>query len=146
MAKILKREGASAICMGKFYLAIVQSVLLYGAESWTLTRKNLNLLRSFHRRACRYMTNSHIRKVDGNRWEYPNHGELEFQCGLFDMETYIKRRRGTLRKYLEEHRGDLLREAEVEARHSGDVHKILWWEQDWIEKDEMMEIKKFWFK
>ena len=47
---------------------------------------------------------------------------------------------------MEEYRGDLLREAEAEARHSGDAHKILWWEQDWIEKNEMMEIKKFWFK
>ena len=146
VAKILKREGASAVCMGKFYLAIVQSVLLYGADSWVVTKRDWRILRSFHRRAVRYMTNSHIRKLEGDRWRYPNHGELEFQCGLFDIDTYIKRRRGTLREYLEKNRVDLLRGAEVEAKHSGDAHKVLWWEQEWIEKDEMKEYQKFWFK
>ena len=92
------------------------------------------------------MTNSHIRKVDGDNWEYPDHGELELECGLFDIEKYIKKRRGALREYLENNRKDLLREAEVEARHSGDVHNFLWWGQEWIDKEEMDELKYFWFK
>ena len=35
ISNILKREGANAVTMSKFYRAIVQSVLLYGADSWT---------------------------------------------------------------------------------------------------------------
>ena len=126
---------------GKFYLAIVQLALLYGADSWVISQKKL--LRIFHCWAVRYMTNSHIRKLYGDNWEYPDHGELELKCGLFGMETYIKQRRGALREYLENNREDFLREVEGEARHSGDVHKILWWEQEWIEKDEMVENQKF---
>lgn len=49
---------------------------------------------------------------------------------FFDMETYIKRRRGPLREYLEDHREDLLRGEGVEAKHSEYVHNILWWAQD----------------
>lgn len=33
IAKILKREGANAICMASFYFTIVQEALLYGAAS-----------------------------------------------------------------------------------------------------------------
>ena len=113
--------------MAKFYLAVVQSVLLYGAESWVVSQRDLKILRSFHRRAVRYMTNNHIRKLDENEWVYPDHDSLERTCGLFDMNTYIKRRRGTLREYFEKFRPDLLREAEVEAKHSKDVNKLLWW-------------------
>lgn len=146
IAKLLKREGAGAKCMGKFYLAVVQSVLLYGAESWVISNRDMLRLRSFHRRAVRYMNNDHIRKVGEGQWETPDHSQLELNCGLFSIETYIERKRGTLRKYLEEFRADLLREAEVEARHSQDAHKILWWEQKWINKEEMTELKNFWFK
>ena len=32
LANILKSEGANSVCMGRFYLAIVQAVLLYGAD------------------------------------------------------------------------------------------------------------------
>ena len=146
IAKLLKREGAGAKCMGKFYLAVVQSVLLYGADSWVVSKLDMNRLRSFHRRAVRYMNNQHIRKVGEEQWEIPNHVDLEWKCGLFDIGTYVERRRGTLRKYLEEFRADLLRGAEVEARHSRDAHKILWWEQKWIEKEEMAELKNMFFK
>ena len=30
---ILKREGANAVCMARFYMVIVKAVLLYGADS-----------------------------------------------------------------------------------------------------------------
>ena len=33
IAKILKGEGGSARCMSRFYLTIVQAVLLYGTDS-----------------------------------------------------------------------------------------------------------------
>ena len=92
------------------------------------------------------MKNDHIRKVGEGQWEIPDQSKLEINCGLFDMKIYVEWRRSTLRKYLEEFRVDLLREAEAEARHSKDAHKILWWEQKWIEKEEMEELKNFWFK
>ena len=84
--------------------------------------------------------------MDENEWVYPDHESLERTCGLFDMNTYIKRRRGTLREYFEKFRPDLLREAEVEAKHSKDANKLLWWEQDWIDKAKMEDYKNSWFK
>ena len=146
ISKILKREGANAKTMAKFYMAVVQAVLLYGAESWTITKKNWSKLRSFHRRAMRYMAGQHIRQRKDGTWKYPDHKNLERICGLFPIETYIARRRGTLRKYLEENRAELLEEAMEMTAPSKSANKILWWKQEWISKDEMTEMTNFWFK
>ena len=69
------KEGASAKCMARFYLTIVQAVLLYGAESWVINRRDMNKLESFHNRVARYLTNKHIKKIDEDHWEYPDHEE-----------------------------------------------------------------------
>ena len=127
-------------------MAVVQAVLLYGADSWTITDRNWNRLESFQKRAVRYMTGQHIRKNGDGTWTYPNHEILEKECGLFPINTYIKRRRGTLQKYIEDYRGELLERAigsKVPARNS---NKILWWKQGFISKEEMKNMKNFWFK
>ena len=63
MAKLLKREGANLFHMGRFYTAIVQAVLLYGSESWTITLRDMEALERFQKKAVQYMTRSHIQKV-----------------------------------------------------------------------------------
>ena len=145
IAKILKRESADAVCMAKIYPAVVQAVLLYGADSWVVSDRNMKRLWSFHRRALRYMMGDHMKKDGDGVCEYPDHEELEKQCGLFGIEVYLERR-GTLWKYLVENKGDLLREVEVTGIHYGDINKKLWWEQKWMDKEAMKELKYFWFK
>ena len=146
IARILKREGANSKCMAKFYLTVVQAVLLYGADTWVVSKRNMGKLRSFHLRAIRHMTGQHIRKIEKG-WEYPNHEELMKKCKLFDIEVYIERRRGTLRKYLEENRKELLEKAQGIGRHCRNVNKIFWWNQKYVEKKEMDEMQKnMWLK
>ena len=129
IGKMLKREGANAETMAKFYITIVMAVLLYGSESWTITSKNLLKLQSFHKRALRYMSGKHIKKVDEGKWEYPNHEELLKICKLYPIERYIERRRGTLRRYFEEHRRDLLNSVQKVTPPSQQSNKVLWWNQ-----------------
>jgi hypothetical protein len=45
IARILTIDGASPRVMGYFYEAIIQTVLLYGSESWTLTGRMIGRLR-----------------------------------------------------------------------------------------------------
>ena len=134
------------MCMAKFYMAVVQAVLLYGADSWTITERNWKKLRSFHKRALRYMTGRHIKKMEDGKWEYPNDQALQWKCGLFPIETYIERRRGTLRKYLEENRKEFLEEVEKIKAPARNANKILWWKQKYITKEEMTEKTNFWKK
>ena len=37
LAKILVREGADKRTMGRFYVAVVQAVILFGYKTWVLT-------------------------------------------------------------------------------------------------------------
>ena len=146
IANILKRDGANAKCMAKIYMAVVQAVLLYGADSWAVSEKNLRKLRAFHHRAVRYMTGQHIVKISEEVWEYPNHDKLQRECGLFPIEVYLERRRGTLRKYLEENRKELLEEAMKMTPPARNPNKVLWWRQTYLTKEEMTEKNNFWFK
>ena len=129
IAKILKSKGANAKIMGKFYKAVIQAVLLYGAESWVLTKESTRKLNSFHLRAVRHMSGQHIKKVGDNKWEYPRHEELLTKCGLEEITNYIERRRTTLRNYLQNNKRDLLHEAAQTQKPARHVTKILWWNQ-----------------
>ena len=106
-----KREGANSMTMAKFYMAVVQAVLLYGADSWVISKRNWSKLRAFHNTALRYMTGQHIKKKADGTYKYPCHKDLQWKCGLFSIETYIERRRGTLNKYMEENQSKLMEEA-----------------------------------
>ena len=140
MAKILKREGANATTMAKFYMAVVQAVLLYGADSRAVSERNWRNLEAFHNQAIRYMTGKHIQKNADGSWTYPNHGLLEKECDLFPIKTYIKRQRGILWKYLQENREELFEEANRTRTPARNSQKILWWKQSYISKDEMLEM------
>ena len=61
------------------------------------------------------------------------------------MDTYIRRRRGTLRKCLETERGALLQEAIDSVPPSKKSNKGLWWDQLIISKDEMKAMEYLWF-
>ena len=66
--KLLTREHMSRKVMGYFYKAIVQSILLFGAETWVVSEKNMRKLRSFHRRCARIIVNRHITCKSDGTW------------------------------------------------------------------------------
>ena len=86
--------------MGHFYKAIVQAVLLYGSESWTLLESMLNRIKSFHSRVARYICGKHIRQLPDETWEYPATEEVLRDAGLFPVAEYIRRRRETAWSYI----------------------------------------------
>ena len=132
--------------MSKFYRAVVQSDLLYGADSWTVKRSDLKKIRSFHHRAMRYMTGNHIVKKDNDEWFYPDHKLLLKKCGVLEIDRYLEARRNTLRGYMETIHPTFWRELEnvrPPARHSGN---ILWWKQVIISKRELNQVKRDWLK
>ena len=73
IANILKREGADPASMSRFYLTVIQAVLLYGADSWCVSERNMGILKGFHQRAIRYMTGEHIQKQSDDSWTTPDH-------------------------------------------------------------------------
>ena len=111
-----------------FYKAVVQSVLLYGCETWVITSQVLRVLESFHHRVARRlsgMTPRYLPRED--RWHYPPIAEALEAAGLFTNEHYIGVRQKTLvdnvatRPIL-----DLCRESE---RQTGSPQRLWWWTQ-----------------
>jgi len=124
-SRILTQEGISSRVRGYFYKAVVQAVLLYGSESWTLTERTLKLFRSFHHRVARYLTGRHIRQREDGSWFCPPTADTLHQAGLETIDTYIQRRRGTVRSFV---RDRALYQQCVRSRPlSTDVNKVVWW-------------------
>lgn len=59
--RILKLETSSTRVMGNFYKAVVQSVLLFGAETWVLPNTMLRKLEAFHNQVARHIDRDFIR-------------------------------------------------------------------------------------
>ena len=111
-----------------FYKAVVQSVLLYGCETWVITSQVLKALEGFHHRVARRLSGLQPRYLPReDRWDYPPIEEALERAGLFPIEHYISVRQNTLvqnvatRPIL-----DLCRESE---RLSGSARRTLWWSQ-----------------
>jgi len=128
--RILAREGADPRVSAMFYKAIVQSVLLYGCETWTISPAMLKALRGFHHRVARRLTGKMPHRRGNGEWVYPPIEEAFELAGMFSIEHYINVRQRTLlqavatRPVLE-----LCREVE---RPSGSTRSMGWWEQPQI--------------
>ena len=104
LSRVLTSEGTtgSAQICGYFYMAIVQAVLLYGSETWTLSESMLKQVESFHRRIARYLIGRHIRQFKDGTWHYPSSDGVLREAILFIIKEYIRRRRRTVGNFVEE--------------------------------------------
>ena len=58
--------------LGNFFKAVVQPVLLFGAETWVLTPRMERALDSFQHGAARRLTRIQPRRRGDGRWAYPH--------------------------------------------------------------------------
>ncbi len=59
IGQVPRSENATPRVAAKFYKAVVQAVLLYGSETWNLTKAVLARLEGFHVRAAYCMAQVH---------------------------------------------------------------------------------------
>jgi len=128
IARILKKESADPRVMATFYKAIVQSVLLYGSESWVITGSIMMKLRSFHRRCARFITGQHIRENADGTWTCPNSEENLEKAGMWTVEEYIGRRRATVMSYAGER--SIYRRCLSSQPLASNVNQLVWWNID----------------
>ena len=114
-----------------FYKAIVQSVLLYGSETWTIRPAMLKVLESFHNRVARRLTGRLPYRSPAGQWEHPSlEGALE-EAGMYPMSHYLGERRNRLVDHVATRPVfDLCVGA---GRRSGSVRRMRWWNQ--VERD-----------
>ena len=126
VSRILSREGASPKVSAMFYKAIVQSVLLYGSETWTITERMRLTLQGFHHRVARRLTGKMPRLIPATgEWEYPPIGEALNEAGMETIDVYIKRRPNRLAEYVALHPVfDLCMNS---TRETGSSPRRKWW-------------------
>jgi len=107
---LLQADGASVDAMGRFYRAVIQQTLLFGAETWVLSKRALSRLERFHARCARGIAHRPIRRNADGSWHHPPTTEVLETCHLQPVSVYIQRRRHTLFEHYAESYCDLCRE------------------------------------
>ena len=101
---LLQKDGASVSTMGRFYRTILMQTLLFGSDTWTLSKRSLSRLERFHARCARGIAHRPIQRLMNNTWIYPPTNEVLAMCHLLPLDTYILHRRRTLfRHYAADH-------------------------------------------
>jgi hypothetical protein len=91
VGQVLRGENTSPRVAAKFYKAVVQAVLLYGSETWNLTKAALARLEGFHICAAYKMARVHRPKKGAHGlWQYPKSAEVLEECGMRSIAEYIQ--------------------------------------------------------
>ena len=108
---------------------MVQSLLLYGSETWVLSKTALARLEGFHIRAAYKMAKEHVpRRGRDWRWVYPKSEDVLKECGLHTISEYIKVRRNTIAAHVVDR--SIFRDCMDSERKRGSVPRQWWWEQE----------------
>ena len=111
-----------------FYLSIVQSILLYGAETWTITPVMLRTLRSFHNRVARRLSGMMPHRPQHGNWVHPPIEEALESAGLLPIREYVRRRQAAAEDYVASRPiWNLCMDA---PSLSGGSRATRWWQQD----------------
>ena len=96
VGEVLQVDNTPPKVSAKFCKAVVQSVLLYGNETWNLTKTALVRLKGFHIRATYQMAKKNKpRRGSNHGWVYPASEDMLKECGMLSILHYIDVRRET---------------------------------------------------
>ncbi len=127
VGQVLRSENAPLPIAAWFYQAIVQAILLYGSETWVISRTALARLKGFHIRAAYRMAKvNKPKRGPGNVWEYPRSVDILTECGMKTMEEYILICRQTIATYVATR--PILAECRRGESRRGAVPHQWWWE------------------
>jgi hypothetical protein len=128
VGQVLRRENAPPRVSAKFYKATMQSVLLYGSETWVLSPAVLARLEGFHTHTAYQMAKENVPWQGINQqWVYPPTDKVLEECGMHTIQHYIDVRQETIAKYV------VGRSIHAEClgadQKRGSVPWRWWWEQ-----------------
>ena len=130
MRRMLIQDGVEPKTMAVFYRTVVLSVLLYGSESWVLTKDLLRRLRSFHRWCCRGLARDFIRQDENGEWICPNSDKVLEKVGVQSIEEYIQKKRDTIMVFAKTRNiYDKCKNSEIASKN------LLWWETNYYSND-----------
>ena len=135
LTRVLISEGVDARTLGHTYLTVVQSVLVYGSETWVLTRYMKRVLGGFHHRLAHRLTGIKPQKRWDIGWFYLLLEDAMAEAGLQEVETYVSRRQNTLSQYIATR--PIMDLCLAVKRRLGPRVEMRWWEQEGLDLDGM---------
>jgi hypothetical protein len=128
VGKVLWGENMSPTVAPKFYLAVVQAILLYGSKTWVISLQIMARLEGFHIRAAWRMAQTH-KPWWGlwKEWIYPKSEDVLRECGMKSIAEYIQIRRQRIAVYNATR--PFLQECRQGEQQRGAVPHRCWWEQ-----------------
>ena len=100
-----------------FYTAVTQQVLLFGAESWVLTKKMESALDAFQGRVARLLTGRQPRRGRDVKWFYPSLAGALKEVGVVRARTSVLQRQNTVARVISAR--PIMGICEVEERQRG---------------------------
>ena len=98
LARILGREGADPKVSHNFYIAVTQQVLLFGAETWVLTKRMEAALDAFQGRVDLRLTRRMPRRGRDGKWLYLPLAGATKEAGIVRARTLVLRRQNRPRR------------------------------------------------
>ena len=100
LTRILGREGADPKVSRNFYIAVTQQVLLFGADTWVLTKRMEAAMDVFQGRVARRLTGRMPRRGREGTWLYlPLEGATK-EAGIVRARTSVLRRQNTIAQFV----------------------------------------------
>ena len=127
---ILSREGATKRVLGDFFKAVVQKVLLFGAETWVVSPRMERALSAFIHGAEIRITGRQPRRGRDEKCFYPSLEGAMKEAGLTDVRTSINRRQNTVAQYI--FTRPILDLCEGAKQREGALLTMRWWDQTGI--------------
>ena len=113
-----------------FYTAVTQQVLLFGAESWVLTKNMESTLDAFQGRLARRLTGRQPRQGKDGEWFYPSLTGALKEAGVVRTRTLVLRGQNRFAQFIATR--PTLGLCEVAERRRGTRVPRRWWEQTGI--------------
>ena len=126
-----QQGGSNYASVGNFFKAVVQQVLLFGAEAWVVSPRMERALSSFIHGAARQITGRLPRSGWDGKWFYPSLEGAMKEAGFTDVRTSINRRQNTVAQYIATR--PLLDLCKGAAKRGGARVTIRWWDQNGID-------------
>ena len=135
LTHILIRGGADAQTSGQIYLAVVQSVLLYGSKTWVLTPHMKRVLGGFHHGMDLRLTGQQPWKGWDRVWDEPPMEYAMAEAGLQELETYVYYHRNTAAQYIATR--PIMGLCLATKRRPVERVAMRWWEQEGLDLEGM---------
>ena len=97
---MLRKEGADDRNSGQIYLAVVQSVLIYGSETWVMTPHIGRCLGRFHHWVAHRLTWRKPRRGQEIVWVYTPLEDAMAEARLQEVKTYVSRLQNTVTQFI----------------------------------------------